>query len=399
MQKPSSDNYSNNQNKKYALVLDIGTTGVKAFVFNDALNVITRADRPLTKHSPQKDWVELNPKELLETSKDVLREAISKSGITENLFTSLGITNQRETIILWDKKSGEPVYPAIVWEDIRTEKECIKWKSQSGETIRTKTGLSVDPYFSASKIWWILNNVTGAKTLLKNHELMFGTVDTWFLWNCLKDNPHFTDYTNASRTLLFNIQSLAWDKELLGLFDIPPEILPSLKPSQYAYGNLKDDILGFSLPVLAVCGDQQASLYAAGQDIGTTKATFGTGSFIMQKIGPRFSLVESFFTTLTADREQPSYALESKLDFYGKEIKSVLSNPEAFKSTLTELAKKVDVCLKKLPIQPKNLIIDGGVTRDGQLSEIQSEISGIPVRDQMIYDGTALGIAKMLYEL
>lgn len=399
MQKPFSDNYySDNQNKKYALVLDIGTSGVKAFVFDDNLNVVVQTDKPLVKHFPHDGWVEQNPEELLETSRDVLREAVTKSGIDGHSFISLGITNQRETTILWDKKSGKPVYPAIVWEDKRTKQECIKWKSQFGETVRTKTGLFVDPYFSASKIWWVLNNVAEAENLLKNHELIFGTVDTWFLWNCLDGNPHFTDYTNASRTLLFNIQTLAWDKELLDLFIIPSEILPSFKPTQYVFGNLKREILDFSLPVLAVCGDQQAGLYAAGQDVGTTKATFGTGSFIMQKIGQSFSLIEPFFTTLTADRQQPNYALEAKLDFYGNKIKSVLFNPEALKFTLTELAKKVDGYLKKLPIQIKNLVIDGGATRDGQLSSIQSEISQIPVRDQVIYDGTALGVAKMLFD-
>ena len=389
MKKQSAD-------KKFAFVLDIGTTGIKAFVFDSDLSVLGRVYKPLRKSFPHKGYVEQNPQELLSVSKEALQEVRQICNVPERAFTGFGLTNQRETTILWDKTTGKPAYPAIVWEDERTARECRKWRKEFGETARKKTGLPITPYFSASKIWWLLKNNRRVEELLEQKNLLFGTVDTWILWNLIEGNPHLTDYTNASRTLLFNIRTLEWDDELLNIFGIPRAILPEVRPSQENFGNLKKDILGFPLPVRAVAGDQQASIYAAGTGRGTTKATFGTGTFVVQNIGSRFSLADGFFTTLTADKHQPNYSLEAKVEFYGRTIQDALSDGKPLAKLLKKLAKLVDERLRHLPVKPKSLVIDGGVTRAKELAPILNETSGIPIRTQKIFDGTALGIAKML---
>src|SRR3989344_4579738 len=201
--------------KKYSLVLDIGTSGIKAFVFDEHLNVVSRAHKALSRFSEHIDWTEQKPEDLLQISAELLKEAVAKSGIPEESFIGLGITNQRETTILWDRDSGKPVYPAIVWEDVRTKEYCQTLHKDFGILVREKTGLSIDPYFSAPKIRWILDNVKEARELLGLGRLVFGTVDSWILWNFLQGEKHLTDQTNASRTLLFNIKETKWDKELL----------------------------------------------------------------------------------------------------------------------------------------------------------------------------------------
>lgn len=388
---------SQNSNKKHALVLDLGTTGIKAFVFDDNLNVVGKAYRPLQKSFPKKGWVEQNPQLLLSISRAILKQVIKHCDLPVKSFIGFGITNQRETTILWNKVTGQPVYPAVVWEDKRTTRECSKWQNKFGELVHQKTGLTINSYFSASKIWWILKHSKTAQRLLKQNRLAFGTVDSWILWNFLQGHPHLTDYTNASRTLLFNIKTLKWDRDLLRIFGVSPRLLPCTKPSYGKFGKSQKDLLGFSLPVLAVCGDQQASLRATGTKTGTTKATFGTGSFLLQIIGSRFASHNEFFTTLTANETQPSYALEAKIEFYGKNIEEALSSPNKLDQALKKLAKMTDQKIKRLPSKPKNLVIDGGVTRDGKLAPILSNISHLPVHEQKIFDGTALGIAKLMF--
>jgi glycerol kinase len=321
---------------------------------------------------------------------------VKKSGLLEDAFIGLGIANQRETTILWNKNTGKPIYPAIVWEDIRTKKFCSQMQKKYGNIVRNKTGLVIDPYFSASKIWWILRNIPEAEQLVKKDNLIFGTVDSWILWNFLENHPHFTDYTNASRTLLFNIKTLAWDKELLKIFQIPAKILPTVKSSQFHFGNLKKDILGFPLAVLAVCGDQQASMYAAGVRKGTTKVTYGTGTFVMQIIGSRFATRDGFFTTLVPNAKQPLYALEMKINDTGKQIEQCLQKKVPLEAVLKEIAGKVNAIIKKLPIKPKILIADGGIIRDYQAISVQTAVSKIFVKPQSIYDGTAFGVAKLI---
>ncbi|TSC66186.1 MAG: Glycerol kinase [Candidatus Doudnabacteria bacterium Gr01-1014_77] len=214
---------------KYALVLDIGTSGIKTFIFDTNLNPVIRTYERLKKKKTKHGWVEQDPKELLSTAITTLRKSVKKSGMAPTSFNSLGITNQRETTICWDKKTGSPVSPAIVWEDERTKKICTNLKRKYEKLVRTKTGLSINPYFSASKLSWILKNVPQAKKLAKKHNLAFGTVDTWLLWNLVEKSPHLTDYTNASRTLLFNIKTLKWDKQLMDIFNIPADVYMHLK--------------------------------------------------------------------------------------------------------------------------------------------------------------------------
>ena len=397
MQKQSlNSSLSGENNKKYELILDIGTSGIKAFVFDEEFNVISKAHGEIQKYSPETCWVEQDPKELLSVSINVLRRAIEECNLPESSFVGFGLVNQRETTILWNKVTGEPVYPAIGWEDNRTDKECLNWQKQFGEIIRNKTGLNISPYFSAGKIWWVLQNIPLARQLLEKNNLVFGTVDTWILWNIMEDKSRVTDYTNASRTLLFNIKTLEWDKELLDIFKISSEILPQVKPSQDHFGMLRKDIVGFALPILAVCGDQQASLYAVGTDVGTTKITFGTGTFIMQIIGKEFKIYPDFFTTLTPCNNGAIYAVESKINSTGEETRELLKNPAGLKKYLTQIAGEVDTIINKLPIKPGELIIDGGITRDGLLAGILSDISKIQVRQQKTFDGTALGTAMLV---
>lgn len=381
--------------KLNTIVLDIGTSSIKAFIFDSSFNILAQTHKPLKRFSPKRGWVEQDPRELLSVSKSALREITKQSHLKQNSFSGLGITNQRETTICWDKKIGNPVYPAIVWEDTRTSRVCAKLKRKYEKKIRAKTGLTTDPYFSATKIHWILKNINRAKRLVDSDQLAFGTVDSWILWNLLEGHPHITDYTNASRTLLFNIVNLKWDNELLKIFEIPASVLPKAVPSRASFGNLKKDILGFSLPVNAVCGDQQASLFAAGTAKGITKVTYGTGTFVMQVQGSSFGLNKNFFTTLVAGKKQPLYALEAKVARSGKAIEKALNQPKKLEFLFRQLSKKVDRFLDKLPNKPKEIIVDGGATQAKLLLQLQAATSRLTVKKQKIFDGTALGVAML----
>ncbi|MFH1405476.1 MAG: FGGY family carbohydrate kinase, partial [Patescibacteria group bacterium] len=334
--------------------------------------------------------------EIVGKSKELIRQAVKESGLKPDQIHSFGITNQRETTILWNKKTGKPVYPAIVWQDQRTYDYCRSLLKDHQRTIMSKTGLVIDSYFSASKIRWIFDNVEGVKEQAELGNIAFGTVDSWILYNLCDDHPHITDNTNASRTLLFNIRTMKWDKELMDIFGVPANILPETKYSDSKFCNLSKDILGHALPIHAVCGDQQSSMYAAGIGIGNTKVTFGTGTFIMQVIGRDFELHEPFFTTIVPDSGHPLYAVEGKVERYGREVVAVLDDPDELDRTLHAFASDVDLVLHDLPLKPKELVIDGGVIRDGKLRTMQENVSGIPVREQTIFDGTSLGIAKLL---
>ena len=381
--------------KNNILVLDIGTTGIKGLVFGKDLELISRSYFPLKKVS-RRGFVEQNPQELVQVSERALRGAIKKSGVPPTSFRGMGITNQRETTILWDKKTGKPVYPAIVWEDTRTAEECKKMSKQHRIFVRNTTGLALDPYFSASKVKWILENVPQAKKISAQKNLLFGTVDTWILWNLLEKHPHVTDYTNASRTLLFNIRNLKWDKKLLSIFGVPQDIVPRAQPSVSNFGKLDKKIIGVSLPVVAVCGDQQASLFAAGLSPGTTKVTYGTGGFVSQILGRKFALHDGFFTTLAPYLKSPIYALEAKVNDCGARVTAVLKNPLALKKAIETIIKEISRYLKKLPRKPKAIIIDGGVTKYEDMITMHEQLTGIPSKKQKIYDGTALGTAMLV---
>lgn len=383
------------------LVLDVGTTGIKAFVFDANFKVIARAYRQIKTRRPKKDWVEQEPGEILSVAKRVLKEVVLASRVRLNHFAAFGLATQRETVVAWDRVTGRPVYPAIGWEDRRVAR-LRSWRAMAGQGdiknfVRKKTGLTLDTYFSATKIQWILEKVPAARELLVDRRLLVGTIDTWLLWNWCEDEPHLTDETNASRTLLFNIKNRQWDSWLLDLFGVPREILPEVFPSGANFGFLKAEIIGARLPVLAVVGDQQASTYAAGTKKGTTKVTYGTGAFLVQSLGNSFKIYPGFFTTLLPTLGgKPVFALEAKVENCAVQVEPVLKNAKKLRAVLSKIAHKIDAVIKKLPNKPKLIIADGGVARDRIIIEQQTTISGIMVRAQTVFDGTALGVAKLL---
>lgn len=383
--------------KKYFLVLDIGTSGTKGVLFDCDLKLIGEERLPFQLHHPKKGWVEEDPKELFQKSVKVLRNVMKNAKVDAKEIISFGITNQRETTILWDEKTGKSVYPAIVWQDVRTKAQCKKL-SRYSKTVRENTGLTIDPYFSATKIDWILSNIPKAKKLLELGRLRFGTVDTWILWNLTCGTVFATDETNASRTLLFDVRARKWSKPLLDLFQIPHEILPIVKHSQDDFGVIDKSIFGVEIPIRAICGDQQSSLYAAGFKKGTTKVTYGTGTFIGQHLGSKFVLHDSFFTTMMPSTKTPQYALEGKIARGGKEVEPLLKKPKALEKFLFKLAIDVDKLLQKLPNEQKKILIDGGVMRDGIVGRFQEEISGVRVESLAVVNGTAYGTAKLLKE-
>ncbi len=386
--------------KRYSLVLDVGTTGTKAFVFNDRCEAIVKTYRAYPVSSPKSGWVEQDPRLLLKACIQVLRDAVKKSHIPVSRITALGITNQRETTILWDANTLTPIYPAIVWEDRRTKHVCTSRRARHQHEIRTKTGLSLDPYFSASKIEWILTHVPGAQTLADVGRLRFGTVDSWLLTHLCEHAPHVTDETNAARTLLFNIRTKTWDPKLCTIFNIPERILPAVYPSRAEFGWLRSEVIGRSIPVRAVIGDQQSSLYAAITSSqtprATTKVTYGTGTFVMQLLGTTCSLRAPFFTTLVPTDGGTAYALEGKVTVSGPEVTKRLSSPKKLEIYLHDLSRQVNRYVKRLPVKPKEIVIDGGITRDPNLAIFQEDASGIRIRPLATYDGTALGVALLL---
>lgn len=380
----------------FVLVLDVGTSGIKAFVFDNQLRIKARAYKKIHKFRPRRGWVEQDPQEILHVSRFVLRKVIKDSDVDLKKICGLGITNQREATVVWNRKTSKPVYPIIGWEDDRTSMFCSKFKKTHGDSIRKMTGLMVDPYFSASKIRWILQNVSNKK------DLAFGTIDSWLIWNLCDGHPHVTDETNASRTLLFDIQKRKWSEGLLELFEIPKEILPKVLPSRAKFGKLKKEMLGFGCWVLGVCGDQQASAYAAirsrpaPQKI-VTKVTYGTGVFVVQTL-KQFVIQSNFFTTLIPTRDGSGFALEGKIEKSGQTVTNLLSQHKKLHAYFEILAKNVDKLIKKLPMRPEEIVVDGGIIRDDAITEIQSKISKIPVVKLPIYDGTALGTAQLVFD-
>lgn len=384
---------------KNVLVLDVGTTGVKAFIFNWKLEQLSKAYEKYPVVSKKKGWVEQDPKRLLSASIRVMRQAVKQSRAPKASIASWGITNQRETTILWNKTTGEPVYPAIVWQDMRTSAFCSSLKKKWERKVRSKTGLVLDPYFSASKVRWILRNVPKSRTLASQKKLAFGTVDSWLAWHLCDGRPHITDMTNAARTLLMNIRTKKWDKTLLKLFGVPLTILPKIKPSASTFGALKKNILGIPLPLTAMVGDQQSSFYAATQTAKkkgkVTKVTFGTGTFVMQSLGPVFWTKKPFFTTLVPKGKHAEYALEAKVGVTGPEVERRLGKPLELQKYLYAVAHRVNKYIKRLPRKPKEIVIDGGVTQDPSVQWVIQGVTNIETAPMVMYDGTALGAAML----
>ncbi|MBP6393560.1 MAG: glycerol kinase GlpK, partial [Neisseria sp.] len=272
----------------YILSLDQGTTSSRAMIFNHAGQIVAKAQKAFAQHFPEPGLVEHDAKEIWSTQVSVLAEALAQSGIAADQIAALGITNQRETTIVWDKTSGEPVHRAIVWQDRRTAKYCDSIRAAHGDTIRAKTGLVLDAYFSATKVKWILDHVPGARARAEKGELCFGTVDTWLVWNLTEGRTFVTDPGNASRTMLFNIHTLQWDEDLLALFDIPRAMLPEVKSSSEIYGHTAPRFTNRPIAIAGIAGDQQAALF--GQlclDKGMLKNTYGTGCFLLMNTGSK----------------------------------------------------------------------------------------------------------------
>ena len=302
---------------KYILALDQGTTSSRAVIFDHNGEIVARAQQEFPQVYPRSGWVEHNPSDILSSQVGVIAEAFVRAGVTGKDIAAVGITNQRETTLVWDRKTGKPVYNAIVWQCRRTADYCDLLRQQGCEQlIYDKTGLVLDAYFSATKLKWILDNIAGVRTRAEKGELCFGTVDTYLMWHLSKGKIFATDYTNAARTMLFNIHTLRWDDDLLQLFDIPACMLPEVKPSGYMYGYADVTMLGAKVPICSVVGDQQAALF--GQlcvEVGSMKNTFGTGCFMLMNTGERPIMSgQGLVTTLAAGTDwQPQYALEGSV--------------------------------------------------------------------------------------
>lgn len=311
--------------QEYIIALDQGTTSSRAVLLDKNANIIEVAQREFTQIYPQAGWVEHNPMEIWASQSSTLNEVVAKAGITSDKIAAIGITNQRETTIVWEKETGKPIYNAIVWQCRRTADICTQLKAGGHESyIRKTTGLVVDPYFSGTKIKWILDHVEGARERAEKGELLFGTVDTWLVWKLTQGRAHVTDYTNASRTMLFNIHTKQWDDKMLELLDIPKAMLPKVCNSSEIYGQTNiGGKGGVRIPVAGIAGDQQAALYGhLCVDAGMAKNTYGTGCFMLMNTGDR--AVESkngLLTTIACNAKgQPCYALEGSIFMGGASI-------------------------------------------------------------------------------
>lgn len=310
--------------EKYILALDQGTSSSRAIVFNHEGRIMASAQKEFPQHFPQPGWVEHDPKDIWSSEASVVAEAITAMGINGLNIAGIGITNQRETTIVWDAETGEPVYNAIVWQDRRTSAYCDSLKAQNlTDYIREKTGLIIDAYFSATKVRWILENVEGARERAEAGKLRFGTVDSWLIWNLTRGGKHVTDVSNASRTMLFNINTLQWDEELLELFGIPASMMPEVHSSSEVYGYTKTTIFAHEVPIAGIAGDQQAALF--GQMCttpGSVKNTYGTGCFLLMNTGEKPILSKNNLLTTVAWKigETVNYALEGSIFVAGSVV-------------------------------------------------------------------------------
>ena len=322
--------------RKYVMALDQGTTSSRCILFDREGNICSMSQKEFTQFYPQPGWVEHNPMEIWSSQLAVAAESMAMVGADAGQIAAIGITNQRETTILWDKNTGEPVYPAIVWQCRRTS-DMIEELKRDGfdRVIREKTGLIPDAYFSASKIAWILRNVPGVRERAEAGGLLFGTVDTWLIWNLTKGAVHVTDYTNASRTMLFDIHRLCWDSEILERFGVPAGILPEVKPSGYLFGHTDPSVLGGEIPIAGAAGDQQAALF--GQccfEQGEVKNTYGTGCFLLMNTGRNAIKSESgLLTTVAAGTSaEVEYALEGSVFVAGAGVQWLRDRMRMLKS-------------------------------------------------------------------
>jgi glycerol kinase len=444
--------------KSYILVIDQGTTGSAALLFDDSGQVVSSADREIRQIYPQPGWVEHDPVEIFQTSLAVAKEALQQAGATASQVKGLGITNQRETTVVWDRRTGKPVNNAIVWQCRRTAPICEELKQQGmADPIRNKTGLLVDAYFSGTKLRWILDNVPDGQRRARQGDLLFGTIDSWLVWNLTGGAVHITDYSNASRTMLFNINTLQWDRELLAKLDIPEAVLPKAMPSSQVYGETVTGLLGdIRVPIAGIAGDQQAALFGqACYERGMAKNTYGTGSFILLNTGDKPIPSEKGLITTVAWGlgGKVTYAMEGSVFITGAAVqwlrdglrlikttadsetlaKSVPDNGGVYfvpafvglaapywdmyargtivgltrgatgghlaRATLEAIAYQVrdvaDAMGAEAGIKVPLLRVDGGGTANSLMMQFQADILGIPIQLASIAETTSLGAAYL----
>lgn len=443
-----------NKIKQYILSLDQGTTSSRAILFDRKGKIINTAQKEFKQIYPKPGWVEHDPNEIWSTQASVAAECVAKEGLNGLNIAGIGITNQRETTIIWDARTNKPIYNAIVWQDRRTSQYCDSLKKDYAKKIQEKTGLIIDAYFSASKIKWILDNVKGARKKAEKGLLRFGTVDSWLIWQLTRGKVHITDVTNASRTMLFNIHTLQWDEELLKLFNIPKNMLPEVKSSSEVYAKTVTTLFATKIPISGIAGDQQAALF--GQlctKKGMVKNTYGTGCFIMMNTGEKAVLSSHKLLTTIAWKigDEVNYALEGSVFVAGaaiqwlrdglgiikkashsekiaKEVKdnggvvfvpalTGLGAPywdqyargtligitrgtkkgHIVRATLEAIAMQtqdvIDAMLADTNNSAKELRVDGGACANNLLMQIQSNISDINVIRPKTLETTALGAA------
>lgn len=443
-------------NGKYVLALDQGTTSSRAILFDRTGKGVGVAQKEFTQIYPQPGWVEHDPMEIWGTQSGVAREVLEKTGIRPDDVAAIGITNQRETTIVWDKETGKPIYNAIVWQCRRTASICDDLKGRGLEPyIRQATGLIIDAYFSATKVKWILDNVAGARARARNGELLFGNVDTWLIWNLTRGKVHVTDYSNASRTLLFNISDLAWDQKILAELDIPACMLPQVKPSSHVYGHTDLQTFGgAAIPISGDAGDQQAALFGQACFIdGLAKNTYGTGCFMLMNTGEkRIPSKNGLLTTIAWGVDgKVEYALEGSIFVAGAAVQWLrdelrlienAAQSEAMamavadtngvylvpafvglgapywdmyargtivgltrganrnhivRATLEAIAFQVRDVLRAMEddsgIRLKAVKVDGGAVANNFLMQFQSDILGVPVERPTLTESTAMGAA------
>ena len=442
---------------KYIMALDSGTTSNRCILFDKAGNICSVAQKEFTQYFPQPGWVEHDADEIFSTQLEVAKLAMQNIGAVASDIAAIGITNQRETTIVWNKNTGRPICKAIVWQCRRTAPYCDRLRSEGlTETIRAKTGLVIDPYFSGTKIRWILENIPGAREQAHRGELLFGTVETWLIWKLTGGKVHVTDYSNASRTMLFNINTLEWDPEILGKLDIPASMLPEPKPSSCLYGYSDASFFGAPIPIAGAAGDQQAALF--GQVCfkpGDSKCTYGTGAFLLMNTGfsPIFSGNGLVTTIAWGLNGKVTYALEGSIFVAGAAIQwlrdelrfiesagdseymarkvpdtngcyvvpafTVLGAPywDAYargaivgltrginkyhivRAALDSIAYQTDDVLKAMEadsgIRLSALKVDGGAAANNYLVQSQADISGAPVLRPRCVETTAMGAAYL----
>ena len=440
---------------RHVIALDQGTTSSRAIVFDEEGRAVAAAQREFRQIFPQPGWVEHDPKEIFATQRQVAREALERARIPLNSLMAIGITNQRETAIVWDRQTGEPIHNAIVWQDRRTADACAALSVHQA-VIRDRTGLVVDPYFSATKIAWILDNVPGARARAERGELAFGTVDTWLVWHLTGNRTHVTDVSNASRTMLFNIHTGDWDEELLRLLRVPRPLLPDVHPSAHAFGMVPASLLGEPLVIAGVAGDQQAAMFGQACHVaGMAKNTYGTGCFMLLHTGAKAVESENGLVATAAAQTSlvKEYALEGSVFIAGAVVQWLRDQMGFFKSSeeIEKLASEVldsggvmvvpaftglgapywdpaargaivgltrgtsrahiaRAALESIAFQSaevlaamerdageklKELRVDGGAAANDLLMQFQADLLGVPVVRPHVLETTALGAAYL----